>query len=333
MLNQALAIANGKGGVGKTSITANLAVMAAQSGLSTLAIDLDPQGNLGADLGYRQFGRSDEGRALSKAVQFEEPLVPPIEQIRPNLDAVPAGRRTRELAEVLNDRGPDIAAKAMDAALAPLSRTYDLIVFDCPPGDTMLGDLGLAMSRGLVIPIKPDAASMDGLEIISQRLAKMRSRGINPDLLLLGIALFDLNPSATVLRQQIEDEINRDFPDGVKIFSSAIRHSQRAAYDMRQHGMAATEYQRVAAVDRSRRLEMLKKDRDQLRRAGPAMSQAAAGLAADYTALCNEILEVFASSAVTIVDTDDMPIEDRIDLPAIEVEHLITRAPTPFESA
>jgi chromosome partitioning protein len=332
VLSQALAVANGKGGVGKTSIVANLAVHAARSGLATLVIDLDPQGNLGADLGYGQFGRSDEGRALSKAVQFEETLVPPIEQIRPNLDAVPAGRRTRELAEVLADRGSEIAVKAMDAALSPLSRKYDLILFDCPPGDTMLGDLGLAMSRGLVIPIKPDAASMDGLEIISQRLAKMRSRDINPELLLLGIALFDLNPSATALRTQIEDEIERDFPDGVRIFSSAIRHSQRAAYDMRQHGMAAGEYERVAAVDRSRRLEMLRKNRDQLRRAGPAMSSSAAGLARDYTELCNEILEVFAASAMTIIDTDDMPIQELVDLPVIEAERLITRAPTPFES-
>lgn len=325
MLNQALAVANGKGGVGKTSIVANLAVVAAQSGWNTLVIDLDPQGNLGADLGYSQFGRSDEGRALSKAVQFEEPLVPPIEQVRPNLDAVPAGRRTRELSEVLSDRGPEIAAKAMDAALSPLSRIYDLIIFDCPPGDTTLGDLGLAMSRGLVVPIKPDAASMDGLEIISQRLAKLRTTGINPDLVLLGIALFDFNPSATALRRQIEAEINRDFPDGVNIFDTAIRHSQRAGYDMRQHGMVATEYERVAAVDKTRRLEMLKKDREQLRRSGPAMSQSAHGIAMDYRNLSNEILDMFTTTAVTIVDTDDMPMAEFPELAGIEDENIVTK--------
>ena len=58
MLNQALAIANGKGGVGKTSLTSNIASMAAHSGWDVLVIDLDPQGNLGADLGYRQMGLS-----------------------------------------------------------------------------------------------------------------------------------------------------------------------------------------------------------------------------------------------------------------------------------
>lgn len=328
MLNQALAIANGKGGVGKTSIVANLAVVASQSGWRTLVIDLDPQGNLGADLGYRHFGRSDEGRAFSKAVQFEEPLVPPIEEIRPNLDAVPAGRRTRELAEVLGNRGAEISAKAMDAAISPIARAYDLILFDCPPGDTMLGDLGLAMARGLVIPIKPDSASLDGLEIISQRLARMRSRGINPDLVLLGIALFDFNPTATALRRQIEAEIHRDFPDGVTIFENAIRHSHRAAYDMRQHGMTAAEYARVAAVDTNRRLEMLKKDREQLQRLGPAMSQSATRLAADYRLLAEEILESFSSTAVTIIDTDDKPLADFPVFVGIEDDDIVTRQTT-----
>jgi cellulose biosynthesis protein BcsQ len=310
VLNQALAIANGKGGVGKTSLTANIAVMAANSGWDTLVIDLDPQGNLGADLGYRHLGRSDEGRALSKAVQFEEPLEPPIRGIRDHLDAVPGGRLTRELADVLATRGARVAAKAMDAALAPLTERYDLILFDCPPGDDVLGDLGLAMARALVIPIKFDTASMDGLELMARRFRSIKTRAINSELELLGIVLFDFNPNATALRRQVEEELHRDFPYGVRIFDTAVRHSQRAAYDMRRSGMTAVEYEQAASEEREKRFALLQTDRDLLKKFGPAKSQAARGLANDYAALANEILGAFTEPTIVITDTDDEPLLD-----------------------
>lgn len=295
MLNQALSIANGKGGVGKTSLTANLAAIAAHSGWDTLVIDLDPQGNLGADLGYTQLASSDEGMALSKAVQFGEPLEPPVKQVRPRLDAVPAGARTREFAHVLQERGPLRSAVAMDAALAPLAERYDLVLFDCPPGDDVLGDLGLAMARGLVIPVKFDSGSLDGLELMATRVRDVRVRGINRDLELLGIALFDFNPRATALRAQVEEELQEDFSQGVRVFSSAIRHSQRAAFDMRRDGMVAIEYEMLAEREQSERLELLHRGADAVREAGPAKSSSARRLADDYTALANEILEAFTA--------------------------------------
>lgn len=310
MFTQALAIANGKGGVGKTSLTANLASYAAHKGRRVLAVDLDPQGNLGADLGYRQMGMGDDGIALSKAVQFREPLEAPLKRVRSGLDVVSAGPKTRELAHVLTRRGYLESAKSMDDALASLSFHYDLILFDCPPGDDVLGDLGLAMSRGLVIPVKFDAGSLDGLELMAARVRGLRRSGINPDLELVGIALFDLNPNATQMRRQIEEEIARDFPLGVRIFERAIRHSQRAAYDMRSEGMTAIEYEQEAIADRAERLQMLRKGTEALRAAGPARSQAASGLAADYEALCAEILDAFFAPTP---DTDAIePVERRV---------------------
>ena len=309
MLNQALAIANGKGGVGKTSLTSNIASMAAHSGWEVLVIDLDPQGNLGADLGYRQMGLSDDGMALSKAVQFKEPLDPPVKQVRPRLDAVPAGLSTRELAHVLQNRGHLESATSMEAALADVADYYDLILFDCPPGDDALGDLGLAMARGLVIPIKFDPGSMDGLELMAARVGEIRRLGINPNLELTGIALFDLNPQATALRRQIEEEIRADFPDGVRIFNRAIRHSQRAAFDMRQEGMTSIEYEHEAIVDRVERLQLLGEGTEALRRLGPARSQSAAGLAEDYLILTNEILEAFTEPKLKVAPEPARPVD------------------------
>ena len=299
MLNQALAIANGKGGVGKTSLTANIAAAAAESGWDVLVVDLDPQGNLGEDLGYRQSGLSDDGMALSKAVQFREPLDPPVKRVRPLLDVVPAGSRTRELARVLQDRGAREAARSMDAALSPLVSDYDLILFDCPPGDTMLGDLGLSMARGLVVPVKCDAGSLDGLEVMAARVQVIRNSGINPELVLLGIALFDVNPRATALRRQVEEELSADFIQGVRVFATSIRHSERAAFDMRRDGATASEYDEQATSDRFERLELLRRGSALVHHAGPAKSRAAKGLAEDYAMLTEEILEAFTASGST----------------------------------
>ena len=293
MLLQALAIANGKGGVGKTTLTANVASIAAYSGWDVLVVDLDPQGNLGVDLGYQQIEMSDSGEALSKAVQFGEPLKPPVIQIRPHLDAVSAGFKTRELARVLQERGRADAAAAMDAAFAPLVGRYDLILFDCPPGDDVLGDLGLALARGLVVPVKADAGSLDGLELMAKRVKTIRTTGVNPALRLVGIALFDMNPNATTLRRQLEAELEADFLHGVKVFETAIRHSQRAAFDMRTEGMLAIEYEAEAEIEREQRLDLLQADREHLREMGPAKSSSAAGLAEDYSNIANEILEAF----------------------------------------
>jgi phytoene/squalene synthetase len=117
------------------------------------------------------------------------------------------------------------------------------------------------------------------------------------------------------LRRQVEEELHRDFPYGVRVFERAVRHSQRAAYDMRRAGMTAVEYEQAAAEEKEKRFALLQTDRDLLRRFGPAKSQAAHGLADDYAALANEILGAFTEPTIVITDTDDQPL---LDTPADE---------------
>jgi cellulose biosynthesis protein BcsQ len=294
MLSQAIAISNAKGGVGKTSLVANIGVVAANSGWQVLLVDLDPQGNLGADLGYRHDGSSDEGAGLARALRLGEALEPLV-MVRRNLDVVPGGAETAELAESFRSgHGTlDGAVAAMAQAFAPLAEDYDLILFDCPPGDGVLGRLGLALSRALVVPVKMDAGSLDGLELMARRYTAVTASGINPFLELLGIVLFDVGLQATALRRQLVEEIRTDFGGDVRVFDSAIRHSQRAAFDMRREGFTALEYETVASEDQRLRMELLRRGGTSLRDAGPARSASASGLATDYVALANEVLGAF----------------------------------------
>jgi chromosome partitioning protein len=89
-------VVNGKGGVGKTSLTANLAGLYAAAGYRTLAIDLDPQGNLGDDLGYLGAGLSDNGAELVDALRARR-AYRPLRDVRPGLDVLAGGPVLSEL--------------------------------------------------------------------------------------------------------------------------------------------------------------------------------------------------------------------------------------------
>jgi len=86
-MRRIVAIANGKGGVGKTSLTAGLAGLVAAAGYRVLTLDADPQGNLRRDLGYS----SSDGQNLAMAIQNGVPLAP-LRDVRPNLDCIPGGQ-------------------------------------------------------------------------------------------------------------------------------------------------------------------------------------------------------------------------------------------------
>ena len=93
MLHNSIAFVNGKGGVGKTSITANTAGILANSEWRVLAIDLDRQGNLQKDLGYREDDRHDQGEMLFRALTGDQALEPILTEVRPNLDVIPGGEQ------------------------------------------------------------------------------------------------------------------------------------------------------------------------------------------------------------------------------------------------
>ncbi len=293
-----IAFANGKGGVGKSSVAANVAGIAALSGWRVLTVDLDPQGNLGNDLGYTQAGMSDEGAGLMRAIRDGNRLEP-LRAVRPNLDAVPGGDDMDGLLAVLAPRLLDqtAPATAIADALTPLADDYDVVLIDCPPAGGVLLEAILIATRFLVIPTKRDLGSLHGLVRVARSFATVRSHD-NPNLDVLGVALFDFARQDTRILADTRERLVRNLAGAAPVFETVIRNARKASTDMRRDGLLAFEYEEAASAALRRRVA----DRgwEQPGRPSPnGYSRTAAGLAEDYQNLTKEILAAFAERSGT----------------------------------
>jgi chromosome partitioning protein len=295
VMARVIAIVNGKGGAGKTSITANIAGQFARGGFRVLAIDLDLSGNLGLDLGYTGRDGDDGGRAIIDSVWSDSPLAL-ITGVRPGLDVIAGGRHLEMLTALsfsptageMNGGG---VTGAFAARLAEIAENYDVIVLDCAPGNPVLQDIALACARYILIPTKTDAGGWDGLRGVGPRVA--RARETNPQLTYLGAVLFAHSVSAKRVLRNTRYRLE-EVADRVPLFDSYIRHSETAAHDCRTRGQLAHELAVDATKNRSDRLQALR-DRGAAGAAVTALpqslSESADNLAGDYEQLAREILQ------------------------------------------
>ena len=284
-LRRVLAVINGKGGVGKTSLVANLGGLLAAADYRVLLVDLDPQGNLGEDLGYTAAGLGDEGAGLFRAVSGGTPLQP-LEGIRPNLDVVAGGEALHELAGALyarRQRQPEAAALALAASLSGLAGGYDLVLLDCPPGQDVLQEAALAAARWVVIPTKTDVSSRKGLREVAARFAV--ARGINPDLAVLGVVLFGVNRSATRVEAEARSAVEKELRSVAPVFRSTIRHVEASAFDVRERGQLVHELEQ-AVLNGPKWFERL---RGAHAAGEQPLASSAGALAGDYQSLAEEI--------------------------------------------
>lgn len=288
-----LLVTNGKGGVGKTSLTANLAGLAAQAGWDVLAVDLDTQGNLARDLGY--LDQSDGGQALLAAVLLGQEISP-IDGVRRGpaggqLDVIAGGPSTARLSDQLTIEvgrlGP-AAYRKLGEVIAPLASGYDLVVCDMPPGDSTLQRAATRSARWVVIPTTPDDAAIDGLGRIYSELALCADE--NPTMQVLGVALTLVVPGATAVERRARNDLRALLGDSVPIFERTIRFAQAAAVGCRSKGVLANEYEAAAAAATPWY---------KARESGQTVerfSSAAARLAEDYQLLVDEILAAVSTS-------------------------------------
>ena len=243
-LTRVLAIANGKGGVGKTSLSTHIAALTAQRGGRVLLVDLDPQGNCGRDLGYIAAGLSDAGAGLTRAVQFpDQETVMVLRDVRPGLDVIPGGEHLDDLNSIMGGRQLNhgqLASLALARTLAPIAGDgYSLVVLDCPPRHPVLQTAALAMARWLLIPTKTDQASLDGLGEIARKFGEARQ--VNRDLDVLGVVLFGVTPAAKKIRAAAISWVTEALDGQAPILKATIRHVESPAFHIRNTGMLAHE--------------------------------------------------------------------------------------------
>ena len=290
MLDNVLLVTNGKGGVGKTSLVANLAGLAAKAGWSVLAVDLDPQGNLARDLGY--LDRSDGGQGLLAAILLDQALSV-IEAVRPldaakgagRLDVLAGGPQVARLSDQL---GIEVARSGpagygrLAEVIGTLSSAYDLVVCDLPPGDGAIGRAALHMGRFVLVPTPPDDAGIDGLGRVFAEL--QLASGDNPGLEVLGIVLSLVLSGAAAVERRARADLEVLLGGKVKLFERTIRFAQAAAVACRGSGLLAHEYAARAAS--ATPWYKAHAEGQPVER----YSSAAAGLAEDYRLLADEVL-------------------------------------------
>jgi cellulose biosynthesis protein BcsQ len=287
-MRRVVAVANAKGGVGKTSVTAGLAGLAARSGRRVLTVDADPQGNLSRDLGYP----TSDGQGLAMAIQNGYPLAP-VRGVRPNLDCVPGGSALFDIpATYIARMARGQTMTGLRGALEQVApeqpdADYDLILVDTPPGEPVLQELVFRASDFLIIPTRTDEASLDGLVTVAHRFAATLQN--NPSLRLLGVLIFGARHGSLRLRDGVRASLEESLEGVAPVFRTTIRYHESAAVDMRRHGLLPYELEHRHGTEKNARLARL---REGIRGGtiNGLLSRDATGLAADYAALAEEVL-------------------------------------------
>ena len=235
MAGRVYAVANQKGGVGKTTTAVNLAACLAEAGERALVVDLDPQANATSGLGERANGTSSydllDGAPLAelaKPTRFENLWIVPS---KPELAGAAVELARREDGE-----------RFLADALAGAADGYSFVFLDCPPSLGPLTVNALAAADRVLVPVQAEYYALEGLSQLLRSVDIIKAR-LNPRLAIAGV-LLTMTDGRTRLSAQVDAEVRRHL--GELVFKTSVPRSVRLA-EAPSHGLPAIAYDRRSA--------------------------------------------------------------------------------------
>ncbi|MCZ7655909.1 MAG: AAA family ATPase [Rhodocyclaceae bacterium] len=236
-MSHIFAVANQKGGVGKTTTTMNLAAALAAQGQRVLLVDLDPQGNA-------TMGSGVDKRALKKSVYHVLLGMASLVDARQTseagkFDTLPANRDLAGAEVEMVDL--DNRETRLKRALALHDSDYDFVLIDCPPSLSLLTLNGLCAANGVIIPMQCEYYALEGLSDLVNTIKKVHAN-LNPDLKIIGLLRVMFDPRST-LSNQVSAQLEQHFGD--KVFKTIVPRNVRLA-EAPSYGLPGVIFDRAA---------------------------------------------------------------------------------------